>query len=68
MMEASQFAFNCAKCPGAGYDTQEEYKQHFKSEWHIENVKRQMEVGKELLNWQAFEFYKETLMDKELED
>jgi len=32
----------------------------------VGNVKRLLE-GKEALNFQAFEFYKETLLDKELE-
>lgn len=63
----SHFEFNCQKCPGAGFNTQEEYKAHFKSEWHVENVKRICEK-KEMLDFQAFEFYKETLLDKELEE
>ena len=62
----SQNAFNCQKCPGAGYETQEEFKHHHKSEWHVENVRRIVDK-KPLLDWQAYEFYKETLLDKDLE-
>ena len=36
--------FNCRMCPGANYDTRDEFKAHFKSDWHVFNLKRKNKV------------------------
>lgn len=36
------YVHNCQKCPGAGFDLEEDYKTHFKTEWHVENIRREI--------------------------
>jgi len=41
--KAKKMPFQCTKCKDAGFLSNQEYKEHFKSDWHVENVRRHME-------------------------
>lgn len=56
---------NCTSCKDANFATKEEFKAHYKSEWHLENTKRKM---KSLPPFNEFEFlqWREEEIDKEM--
>ena len=64
--EKSEAAFQCIQCVGSGFDTREEYKDHFKSEWHVQNVTRSMS-NLRLFSEHEFQCYKETVLDSKTE-
>jgi len=56
--------FKCNSCKDAAFDSNTEFRNHFKSEWHNFNLKRKMEK-KTLLNEDE---YKNILFDNEFND
>lgn len=46
--EEKQAAKHCTTCKDSQFFDLDEYRQHFKSEWHLENVKRKLNKKKVL--------------------
>ena len=63
--EASENAIKCTTWNGAVFETKEEFKTHYKSEWHIENAKRKM-TGQQKLSLDEFQIWREEEIDKEM--
>ena len=52
--DGGERSFNCYTAPGAVFHTEEEMKEHYRSEWHRHNLKRKV-AGLAPLTREAFE-------------
>ena len=53
-METQRTAFTCYTAPGVTFANEEEMKEHYRSEWHRQNLKRKV-AGLAPLTREAFE-------------
>lgn len=55
----------CTTCNNIEFETKEEFKSHYKTEWHIENTKRKVS-GKPIMGIEEFQKWREDELDKEI--
>mmetsp|Transcript_10640 Transcript_10640/g.10490 ORF Transcript_10640/g.10490 Transcript_10640/m.10490 type:complete len:262 (+) Transcript_10640:347-1132(+) len=63
--EPKKGKFSCSTCLDVQFKNNKEFKEHFKSEWHVENTKRKME-GQPKLNEADYLIFKEDEIDREM--